>query len=94
MYREHKHSHLEWPDHTLQFYMPCMPFTILDHPPWVISLRSGTQRFTATKHHKCNADTSSYRTSRVQEVGNLESQVFIRPIFHGSPEDDDNGITQ
>ena len=55
MYREHKHSHIEWPDRTLQFYMPCMTFTILDHPCWVISLRSGTQRFTATKYHKCNA---------------------------------------
>ena len=59
MYREHKHSHLEWPDHTLHPYVPCMTFTILDYPSWVISLRSGMQRFTATKYHKCNTDTSS-----------------------------------
>ena len=41
MYREQENSHLEWPDHTLHYYIPCTTLTILVHLSSAISLGSG-----------------------------------------------------
>ena len=55
MYRGQENSHLEWPDHTLLLYVPCMTLTVLVRPSALISLGQ-VCRDTATRHHKYNTD--------------------------------------
>ena len=87
-----REQHLKWADYTLHPYITCMTYDPYYLGPPLFHSIPGLRY---TKLHHSQIPQMQYRQPqlqilRVQRVGSLWRQAFIRSIFHGIPEDNNS----